>query len=153
MVNPPSTSNPSPAVSTSASAAGPASGDGYEELKKQFTAVVSSGIGRIAVALTVLAVPLLTGLCAWLQKELGIHLDPAELATFIATMGAGIVISGYKWISNRGEWERGIVDAYGAYLTGQAAIGHQVALVASVAAPANGAQAPAKIDATPSTPE
>jgi hypothetical protein len=60
------------------------------------------------------------------QKELGIKMDPAALTAFIASMGAGIVITGYKWLSNRGTWERGIVDAYGVYLTGQSATTHQV---------------------------
>ena len=116
----------------------PAKSEDYKSLKEQFDSVVTSDIGKLAVALTALAVPLLTGLCAWLQKELGVKLDPAELATFIATMGAGIVITGYKWIANRGDWERSIVDAYGVYLTGQTATTHQVVVV-SGATSSNGA--------------
>jgi hypothetical protein len=92
----------------------------YDKLRSEFNSVVESKIGQHATVLAALAVPLVTGLCAWLQQKLGINLSPAALTAFIATMGAGIFVTAFKWLGNRGSWERTIVEAYGVYLTGQA---------------------------------
>jgi len=146
----PPTLNATAPVIVNAGAATPASEEDYGKLKQQFDTVVTSNIGKVAVIATALLVPLLTGACAWLQKELGIKLDPAELATFIASVAAGVVITAYKWISNRGDWERSVVDAYGVYLTGQAATTHQVVVVSAPPSP-NGVVAAAAIGAPVAT--
>jgi hypothetical protein len=92
----------------------------YDKLRGEFNSVVESKIGQQATVLAALAVPLVTGLCAWLQQKVGIDLSPAALTAFIATMGAGIFVTAFKWLANRGSWERTIVEAYGLYLTGKA---------------------------------
>jgi hypothetical protein len=91
----------------------------YAKLRNEFNSVVESKIGQQATVLVALAVPLATGLCAWLQRKIGIDLSPAALTGFIATMGAGIFATAFKWLANRGDWERTIVQAYGIYLTGK----------------------------------
>ena len=91
----------------------------YAKLRNEFNSVVESKIGQQASVLVALAVPFATGLCAWLQRKIGIDLSPAALTAFIATMGAGIFATGFKWLTNRGNWERTIVQAYGIYLTGK----------------------------------
>jgi hypothetical protein len=105
-----------------AGAAPTAAGDqtSYNKLKSEFNSVIESKIGQQATVLAALAVPLVTALCAWLQRKVGINLSPAALTAFIATMGAGIFVTAFKWLANRGSWERTIVEAYGAYLTGKA---------------------------------
>jgi hypothetical protein len=78
-----------------------------------------------------------TAVCAWLQKEIGIDLDPASLTAFITSMAAGIAITGCKWLSNRGDWERLAVEGYQLYLTGQSATGTTTQVV--LGAPSQGA--------------
>lgn len=92
----------------------------YNKLRSEFNSVVENKIGQQATVLAALAVPLVTGLCAWLQRKVGINLSPAALTAFIATMGAGIFVTAFKWLANRGSWERTIVEAYGLYLAGKA---------------------------------
>lgn len=106
----------------------PATAGDYTALKDQFNGVVESNIGRIVALLAATALPVLTAFCAWLQKKIGIDLKPAELVAFIASVGAGIVIMAYKWLANRGDWERAIIDAYKVYLTGQGATTNQLVL-------------------------
>jgi hypothetical protein len=99
----------------------PAEPEDYKKLKEEFEKVATSKIGRWVSAGIALMVPVLTALCAWLQKKIGINLDPAALTAFITSMAAGIAITGFKWLSNRGDWERLAVEGYQVYLTGQAA--------------------------------
>jgi len=100
--------------------------DDYTTLKTQFNNTVENHIGAWVASAAAIGVPLITAFCAWLQKKLGIKLDPAELTAFIASMAAGIIITAYKWLSNRGSWEQAVVDAYRVYLTGQSATGTHV---------------------------
>jgi hypothetical protein len=142
MANPNTEANTSVVVSPGA--ATPATAEDFTKLKAQFELVVKSEVGKLVPVVTAFAVPMITALCAWGQKELGIKMDPAALTAFIASMGAGIVLTAYKWLSNRGTWERGIIDAYGVYLTGQSATSHQVVITPAVtpAAPAPAKQEP-----------
>jgi hypothetical protein len=104
----------------------PATSEDYDKLRKNFDDVVESKLGRWVAGLTALSVPVVTAFCAWLQKKVGIKLDPASLTAFIASMAAGIVITAYRWLSNRGGWERSALAAYQVYLTGQATTTNQV---------------------------
>jgi hypothetical protein len=110
-----------PQVITTASPAPQATPGDYEELKNQFESVATSSIGRWVTGLIALGTPVLTALCAWLQKEVGINLDPAALTAFIASMAAGISIISFRWLANRGSWERTAVEGYHVYLIGHAA--------------------------------
>ncbi len=110
-----------PHVITTASPAPQATPGDYEELKKQFEEVVTSTIGRRVTGLIALGTPVFTAVCAWLQKKVGINLDPAALTAFIASVVAGVSIIGFKWLGNRGSWERTAVEGYHVYLIGHAA--------------------------------
>jgi hypothetical protein len=124
-----------PAV-VNAGAQTPATNEDFTALKTQFDKVVSSEVGRLIPVITAVAIPVITAICAWLQKQLGIKLDPAALTAFIASMGAGIVLTAYKWMSNRGAWERAVVDAYKVYLTGQSMTTNQIIVTPPAAPPA-----------------
>lgn len=111
-----------PQVITTAPPAAPqATPEDYEQLKKQFEEVATSNIGRWATALIALGTPVFTALCAWLQKKVGINLDPAALTAFITSMAAGAAIIGFRWLANRGSWEKTAVEGYHIYLIGHAA--------------------------------
>jgi hypothetical protein len=97
----------------------PASSDDYATLKTHFDEAAQSNLGRWVASLTALGIPVVTAFCAWAQKKIGIKLDPAALTAFITSMAVGIAVTGYKWLSNHGSWERAMVDAYRVYLTGQ----------------------------------
>jgi high-affinity Fe2+/Pb2+ permease len=71
---------------------------------------VNSIIGRVAVAVVSLAAPVIAVLVAWLQAKIGIDLDPAAVATLIGTVVAGVIALGYKWLHNRGEYERIVLE-------------------------------------------
>lgn len=101
----------------------PAEPADFQKLKEEFNNVATSNIGRWVAAGVALSVPIITAFCAWLQKEIGINLDPASLTAFITSMAAGLAIMGFKWLSNHGDWERAAVEGYQIYLTGQAATG------------------------------
>jgi hypothetical protein len=127
--------DPGPAV-VNTGAQTPATDDDFTALKTQFDKVVTSEVGRLIPVITAVAIPVITAVCAWLQKQLGIKLDPAALTAFIASMGAGIVLTAYKWMSNRGSWERAVLDAYKVYLTGQSVTSNQVVVTSPAAPPA-----------------
>ncbi len=97
----------------------PASSDDYATLKTQFDKVAESNLGRWVAGRTALGIPVVTAFYAWAQKKAGIKLDPAALTAFITSMAVGIAVTGYKWLSNHGSWERAMVDAYRVYVTGQ----------------------------------
>jgi O-antigen ligase len=131
-------SNGAPAVVVAPGASTPATDADYQKLKDQFDKTATNNLGRWVALGTAALVPFVTALCAWLQKKIGIKLDPAALVAFITSMAGGIVITAYKWLSNHGSWERATVEGYKVYLTGQAATSSQVV----VAPPAAGAATP-----------
>lgn len=66
-------------------------------------------IGRIvAFVLTPLLLTVVTPLAVWAQAQLGINLNPAEVVAYIVTVGTGIALVAYKWLHNRGEFEKGV---------------------------------------------
>lgn len=66
-------------------------------------------IGRIvAFVLTPILLTVVTPLAVWAQAKLGVHLDPAEVVAYIVTIGTGIALVAYKWLHNRGEFEKGV---------------------------------------------
>jgi high-affinity Fe2+/Pb2+ permease len=81
--------------------------------------VVNSVIGRVAVAVVSLAAPVIAVLVAWLQAKVGINLDPAAVATLVGTVVAGVIALGYKWLHNRGEYERLILELEKLYAAGR----------------------------------
>ncbi|HEV3048498.1 MAG TPA: hypothetical protein VGY13_14180 [Solirubrobacteraceae bacterium] len=133
----------------------PAEPADFVKLREEFEKVAASSIGRWVAAGVALAVPVITAFCAWLQKEVGINLDPASLTAFITSMAAGLSIMGFKWLSNRGDWEKAAVEGYQIYLTGHAATApaSQVVIAPSSQLAAPAPAAPAPVAPAPVAPE
>jgi hypothetical protein len=122
----------------------PAEPADFVKLKQEFNKVATSNIGKWVAGGVALAVPIVTALCAWLQKEVGINLDPASLTAFITSMAAGLALMGFKWLSNHGNWERAMVEAYQIFLTGQGASSTTSQVIVAQGHPAPAAQPPAQ---------
>lgn len=80
---------------------------------------VTSVIGRVAVAVVSLAAPVIAVVAVWAQDKLGIDLDPAAVASLVGTVIAGTAALGYKWLSNRGQYERTVLELEKLYAEGQ----------------------------------
>jgi hypothetical protein len=85
--------------------------------------VVTSSIGRaVAFVLTPILLPVMGGLSFWLQDKVGIDMDPAIATGFVVSIVAGIALAGYKWLHNRGEYERAVIELNRLHQAGQQAI-------------------------------
>jgi hypothetical protein len=87
---------------------------------------VNEGVGRyiskiFTYILTPLLLPLATAFAYGVQKWCGINLDPAELTGYLTAVASGVGITAFKWVSNRGEWERSVVEVAQWYRLGQQA--------------------------------
>lgn len=69
--------------------------------------VISSNIGRVVTfVVTPILLPIVALGSVWLQDNLGINLDPTETVAYIGTVVSGLSLVIFKWLSNRGEWEK-----------------------------------------------
>jgi hypothetical protein len=87
---------------------------------------INTGIGRfiskaVTFVLTPLLLPLATSLAYGIQNWFGMDLDPAELTGYLTAVAGGIGITGYKWVANRGEWERTVLQISEWYRLGEQA--------------------------------
>jgi hypothetical protein len=72
--------------------------------------VIRSNIGRVvAFVVTPILLPVVGAFAVWLQDVAGINLNPTETTAYIAAVVAGVGLVAYKWLANRGEWERAVV--------------------------------------------
>lgn len=95
--------NPTPPVPPQATEA-----NGF---KQSVDNAMQSQIGKIVVTIIVpLLLPLATSLAYGLQKWFGIKLSGASLATYLGTVAAGIAVTAYKWLENRGAWEKTVLE-------------------------------------------
>jgi type IV secretory pathway VirB2 component (pilin) len=116
-----------PAVAVPATA--PATAPATDPFRKTVDNAIESQIGKIVAAVVVpLVLPLGTSLAYGLQNWFGINLTGATLAGYLAAIAAGIAITGYKWLENRGSWERTVLQLAHAYETGQGSVPPPVAL-------------------------
>jgi hypothetical protein len=84
---------------------------GADGFKQTVDNAIQSQIGKIVVTVVVpLLLPLGTSLAYGLQKWFGIKLSGASLATYLGTIAAGIAITAYKWLENRGAWEKSVLE-------------------------------------------
>jgi hypothetical protein len=68
---------------------------------------IKSQIGRlVAFVLTPILLPLSAAVANWMQDVLGLNLNGADLTAFVISVVVGVALAIYKWLSNRGEWER-----------------------------------------------
>lgn len=73
--------------------------------------VFRSHIGRIVTfVLTPILLPLVGAGAVWAQDVIGIDLDPAQVTAYVGAVVIGLAIVVYKWLANRGDWERIIVQ-------------------------------------------
>lgn len=84
------------------------------ELEAELTKI-NTGIGQyvsraVAFVVTPLLLPLMTSLAYGIQKWFGLNLDAAQLTGYLAAIAGGIGLTAYKWIANRGEWERTVLQ-------------------------------------------
>lgn len=71
--------------------------------------VFQNYIGRIvAFVLTPVLLPLATSFAVWAQDFLGVNLSGDQLTAYVVTFVIGLALVIYKWLANRGEWERAI---------------------------------------------
>jgi hypothetical protein len=82
--------------------------------------IVQSNVGRVvAFVFTPILLPVVGGLAFWLQKVIGIHMDPAEATGYIVAIVAGAGLTAYKWVHNRGEFEKAALEVHKLYEAGR----------------------------------
>jgi len=97
------------------------------ELKTEMDRI-NTGIGRfvakgITFVVTPLLLPLATAFAYGIQKWFGLELDTAELTGYLSAVAGGIGITFFKFVSNRGEWERSVLQLSQWYQLGKEAGG------------------------------
>src|SRR5262249_9702129 len=109
--------------------AAPAPAPAPDPFRKTVDNAIESQIGKIVAAIVVpLVLPLGTSLAFALQKWFGIHLTGATLAGYLAAIAAGLATRGYKWLDNRGNWERTVLQLAHAYDAGKGSVPPPVGL-------------------------
>jgi hypothetical protein len=87
---------------------------------------INTGIGRymakgFTFVLTPLLLPLATSLAYFVQRQFGLDLDATELTGYLTAIAGGIGITAYRWVGNRGEWERTVLQLAQWYKLGKEA--------------------------------
>lgn len=67
-------------------------------------------VGRIVVALTAILLPFVAAGANWTQDNLGIDIPKEDLTNFLIAviLGTGAVV--YRWLGNRGAYERAALE-------------------------------------------
>jgi hypothetical protein len=82
-----------------------------ETLEQKVNKEIESSIGKWVAGLVVpLALPISTIVSYYLQKWLGFKLSAGALSGYLGSVAAGVAISAYKWLENRGQWERSVLE-------------------------------------------
>jgi len=63
-------------------------------------------INKVVVALVALGAPVLGAVAVWLQKVVGIHMDPTVAATYVGTVVTGVVVLGLRYLHGLDVWQR-----------------------------------------------
>ena len=56
------------------------------------------------------------------NKVFNLHMSPQQVSNLAIGIIAGLALIGYKWLQNRGEWERAVLDIQKSYLLGTATL-------------------------------
>jgi sulfite exporter TauE/SafE len=94
----------------------------------KFDDVVTNNVGRIvAFVLTPILLPGVGAVAFWLQNVIGIDLQQytAVAVGFVVSVVTGCALVAYKWLENRGAWEKGVAELEALYHAGQQAIEQQ----------------------------
>jgi Na+/glutamate symporter len=71
---------------------------------------VFSNVSRVVTfVLMPILLPVSASVANWLQDVAGLNLTGVELAAFVCTVVAGVAVTGFKWVANRGDWERSVL--------------------------------------------
>lgn len=63
-------------------------------------------VNKVVVALVTLGAPVIGAVAMWLQKVVGIHMDPAVAATYVATVVTGVIVIGLRYLHGLDVWQR-----------------------------------------------
>jgi len=107
-------------VTTGSSAPARAPTGGGGSFRQKVNDAMQSLIGRVVAGIVVpVVLPLATSLAYGIQKWLHFKLTGGALAGYLGTIAGGIAITAYKWLENRGAWERAVLDVAHVYETGE----------------------------------
>jgi hypothetical protein len=84
-----------------------------------FEQVMTSTIGRLVAAGPALLLPVFGAVSFWLQDKLGINMDPAVAVAFVTTIVTGAALLAWKWLDNRGKFERIVTEMHKLYEAGK----------------------------------
>jgi hypothetical protein len=100
-----------------------ANGTGPVNLNKEIDGFFNKYIGRIvAWALGPVLLAVVPTLTRWINDGLGTDLSDQQLSNVMIAVVTGVAIVLYKWLHNRGEWERAVAITQSVYNQGQAAV-------------------------------
>lgn len=107
---------------------------------------VTSQIGRVvAFVVTPVLLPVLGALAVWLQDKVGINMDPAVLVGFVVSVVAGTAALAYKWLHNRGEYEKVVLELHKLYEAGAVLVDKNAAQALPSGAAGAGQDMPKKL--------
>ncbi len=80
-----------------------------------------SNVGRIvAFVLAPILLPVAATFAAWAQNAVGVDLHPDAVVALVVSTVVGLAAVVYKWISNRGQYERLLAEWQNLHDTGAA---------------------------------
>lgn len=99
--------------------------------------VLRSNIGRVvAFILTPILLPVATAIAAWLQDVVGIDLTGQQLTGYVVAIAIGVALVIYRWLANRGEWERTTLELHKLLEAGRSEVDTAAALAPAPRSPA-----------------
>jgi hypothetical protein len=60
----------------------------------------------VAFILTPLLLPIAAVVANWIQDFAGLDLNGADLTAYVVSVVVGVALAVYRWLANRGEWEK-----------------------------------------------
>ena len=76
-------------------------------------------IGRVVVALTTLLSPFAIAFCNWVLDNTGVDLQSKEITVILVAFALGGAALVYKWLHNRGAYERALLELEKVYGAGR----------------------------------
>lgn len=90
------------------------------DVLKNLAKALESKIARyVALILTPILLPLIGAAAIWLEKNIGVHVDPVVATGYVVTVVGGVALAIYKWLEGRAHFEQ---QALNATLYSQAAL-------------------------------
>jgi high-affinity Fe2+/Pb2+ permease len=91
---------------------------------------LSANVGKLVAGVMAPVFAWLSPAVAGLANEVfKLHLSSQQVSNVGIAIIAGLAIMGYKWLHNRGEWERAMLDIQKVYLLGRPSVPGQGAPV------------------------